>query len=101
MIHHYRITKYESRGLGQGSGYLCSCTPQTAGVPYNSSSSPTEREDTVRLTFDEFFDLMTLKITYQRKLMSSQTVYESKAENVTCILWPSFKEQRQHVALSS
>lgn len=54
----------------------------------------------MRLTFDEFFDLMTLKITYQRKLMSSQTVYESKAENVTCILWPSFKEQR-HVALSS
>ena len=53
------------------------------------------------MTFDEFFELMALKITYQRKLTSHSTVFESKSANVSCILWPSFKFENAGSSISS
>ena len=51
------------------------------------------------MSYADFFELMALKITYQRSLSSGHTIYEAsnyyfnlifvEAETVSCILWPS------------
>ena len=56
-----------------GTNYLCSCAPQ----PNSGLASERDSDREVLLSFDDFLELMALKISYQRKLSSPNTVFES------------------------
>mmetsp|Transcript_46954 Transcript_46954/g.34379 ORF Transcript_46954/g.34379 Transcript_46954/m.34379 type:complete len:99 (+) Transcript_46954:329-625(+) len=68
-------TKFEAKDAS--GGYSCSCT------------NFGKNRDEVYLRFEDFFELMSAKITNQKRTSSLHTVFESKSETVSCILWPS------------
>ncbi|CDW82487.1 UNKNOWN [Stylonychia lemnae] len=73
-------TRLESN-RGQFSSYSCS---------YSNPDYSSGVNDDVKLTFSNFYDLMSNKIVQQKRSSSLNTVFESRTENVSCILWPSF-----------
>ena len=77
------------------TSYSCTCT--NAGYV---------DKDEIKLSFEDFYELMSQKIIQQKRSSSLHTVFESSklylfgievlsklrigTENVSCILWPSF-----------
>uniref|UniRef100_A0A7S3MZ36 Uncharacterized protein n=1 Tax=Strombidium inclinatum TaxID=197538 RepID=A0A7S3MZ36_9SPIT len=107
----------EARNMGSTSGIKiedeisqeCDLLPQYGNCSGGCSDGPGSKQTgIVALNFDDFFDLMQLKIQYQRKSISraaevedsrvittprksnTNVVVETRQESVSCFLWPSF-----------